>query len=233
MRNSEFKEIMGIMDEIEETMTRAMVVPEEYLVAGGVVTQPGCPTWLNFLNEVTGGNVEAITQLQEFAGTCLVPEKVWGKALVLHGTGVGKTTFIRILLELVGEENTSSVSMEDLGDHFVRAELNSKWLNISNLKPADLESPYFKCVVTGDPMTASLKYEDPFDFCPTCKLVFQANTPQCENRRCISVAFSFHPSVVNPNLVHELENEIYEIRHWAVQGLGRLNNQGHFTEKTL
>lgn len=231
MKKSEFKEIMGIMDEIEETVTKAVEEMEEDMNTEAITIEPYCPTWINFLNEVTGGNAEAINQLQEFAGTCLAPERVWGKALVLKGVGVGKSTFARILRKMVGSENTSSVSMVDVENMFYRANLKDKWLNISVLEnPQDLECAYFKVVVTGDPVSASFKYKDPFEFSPSCKLVLHTNIPQCDNRRCISVDFLFHPSAINPNLGHELENEIYGIRYWAAKGLERLNSQGHFTE---
>ena len=195
--------------------------------------EPDCPTWLNFLNEVTSGNAEAINQLQEFAGTCLVPEKVWNKALVLRGGGSGKSTFARILREMVGPENTSYLSMRDLECQYQRAILKNKWLNMSNIeKPSDLDTSYFKGVVTGEPLTASRKHRDSFSFSPSSKLFFMANKRTGNNRRCLNVNFFYQPVVQNTELFEELQVEIDHIRDWAKEGLERLNTQGDFTQST-
>ena len=189
-----------------------------------------CPAWMNFLNTVTGKNIEAIIQLQEFAGSCLAPERVWGTALVLQGDGLGKTTFTRILREMVGRENTSSVSMRDLECQFQRAELRDKWLNISVLEsPSALDDPYFKGVVTGDPMSANVKYGDMIEFFPSCKLVYETNHSRINNRRCLSIDFNDSPTApTQTDLSHGLMEEIDAIRAWARDGLGMLIDQGCF-----
>lgn len=191
-----------------------------------IATDYNCPAWINFLNEATEGNAEAITQLQEFAGSCLAPQSVWGKALILSGEGWGKTVVMKILSEMVGTENTSCVPVSDFENEFLRAELQDKWLNVSVLeKLDDLEDAYFKSIVTGDLVSASVMHGARFHFSPSCKLVFESNTQGVKNRRCVSIDFRYRPATPTPDLFHKLMKEIDAIRAWAYEGLGLLIDQ--------
>lgn len=193
-------------------------------------TDNSCPAWINFLTEVTDGNAEAIARLQEFAGSCLAPQSVWGKALVLSGAGCGKSVLMKILTAMVGTENTSYLSISDFRNEYHRAGLKYKWLNVSNLERPDVfDNAYFKSVVTGDLVNASVLHGDRFHFSPSCKLVFATNVQEVENRRCLSVDFKYRPVPPTPDLFHELMKEIDAIRVWAHKGLRRLIDQGCFS----
>src|SRR5208283_4151429 len=62
---------------------------------------------------------EVIAQLQEFTGYCLVRHAKYEKALYLLGPGAdGKSTYMKILRELVGPENCSAVSFGAIEDQF-------------------------------------------------------------------------------------------------------------------
>lgn len=194
-------------------------------------TEYKCPAWINFLNEVTNGNDEAVKQLQEFAGSCLAPQSCWGKALVLSGKGWGKTVFVKILREMVGTEKTSYVANSGFKNEFLRAELKDKWLNTSTLgSPDELDDAYFKCIVTGEFVTASVMHGDSFHFSPTCKLVLETSTLSVENRRCLTIDFGYRPASPARDLFHELLKEIDAIRDWAYEGLKRLIDQDCFSQ---
>lgn len=178
-------------------------------------------------------------QLQEFAGYCLTPSTAFEKCLLLLGPGAdGKSTFLKILRELVGAENTAAVSFPDLEDQFQRSSLYGKLLNISTEVGAKaIESQYFKAITSGDPLNASFKHKNSFEFCPTCKLAFAANRlPRVLDnsdgyfRRLLPVQFKRQfIDDYDPELFEKLKGELSEIFSWAIEGLHRLWDQKGFT----
>lgn len=211
----------------------------------GVVFDPDssgtCESWLRFL-DANVQTAEPIAQLQEFAGYCLTRETRFEKCLLLLGDGSdGKSTFLGILRAMVGEENCSAVAFQDLEDQFRRASLYNKLLNISTeVGSQALETPVFKAVVTGDPIQASFKHKDGFEFSPFCKLAFAANKlPRVLDntdgffRRMLPVRFKRQYLEGDPERDNHLRDkllaELSEIFAWALVGLHRLWAQGRFT----
>jgi putative DNA primase/helicase len=199
-----------------------------------------CNRWLQFLDE-TIQTPEVIDFLQEFFGYCLTRSTAFGIALFLLGPGSdGKSVMLKILRALVGAANCSAVALADLEDQFHRASLYNKLVNISTETGAKaVESPYFKAIVTGDTISASYKHQQPFEFDPVCKQIFAGNqTPRVRDnsygllRRLKIIRFKqqFVGDKIDRNLVDTLVGELSEIFSWALAGLFRLLDQGHFTE---
>ncbi len=195
--------------------------------------------WFRFLDE-TIQTPEVIAQLQEFFGYCLTRDTRYAKALFLFGPGAdGKSTVIKILRHMVGIQNCSSIGFADLEDQFLRSSLYNKLLNISTEVGAKaLDSPFFKAIVTGDPITAAFKHQDAFDFTPYCKLIFAANKKPrvLDNsdgffRRVLPIQFKrqFLGDDADTNLEKDLMGELSYIFVWALEGLRRLRAQGGFT----
>lgn len=115
----------------------------------------------------------------ELFGYCLIPDTSMRKAFMLAGTGRnGKSKFIDFLSAFVGNENTSTVPLQDLDGHrFKRAELFGKLLNVfADLDSRALESTsYFKSIVSGDPIDGERKGQQPFKFKPFSRMVYSAN----------------------------------------------------------
>ncbi len=201
-----------------------------------------CERWLTFLDE-TIQTPGPILQAQEFAGYCLTPEVRYEKALLLLGPGAdGKSKFISILEALVGADNCSAVSFQDLEDQFHRSSLYGKLLNISTeVGSKAMESAYFKAIVSGDPISAAFKHQDAFHFRPQCKLVFAGNRlPRILDnsdgpfRRLLPIAFKRQFLEEDPDcdtsLLEKLLAELPDIFQWALVGLHRLWAQGRFTD---
>jgi len=197
-----------------------------------------CDRFLQYLDE-TVQTTGPVMQLQEFAGYCLTPSTAFEKCLLLLGPGAdGKSTFLKILRELVGPENCAAVSFPDLEDQFQRSSLYGKLLNISTEVGAKaIESQYFKAITSGDPLNAAFKHRDSFEFCPTCKLAFSANRlPRVLDnsdgyfRRLLPVQFKRQfIDDYDPNLFQTMKGELSEIFSWAIEGLHRLWDQKGFT----
>ncbi|MDY6903711.1 MAG: phage/plasmid primase, P4 family [Thermodesulfobacteriota bacterium] len=201
-----------------------------------------CRRWLSFLSQ----NIQTpavIMQVQEFFGYCLTRDCLYGKSLFLVGPGAdGKSTLIKILRDMVGPDNTSSISFSELEDQFLRASLYQKAVNFSTeTQSFSLESEYFKKIATGDPINAAFKHKNSFEFIPFCKLVFSANRlPRVSDnsdgfyRRVLPVMFKRQfledDPDTDPALYYKLQAELSEIFIWSLVGLKRLIDQGRFTD---
>lgn len=188
---------------------------------------------------------EVIAQMQEFAGYCMTRETRFQKCLLLYGPGSdGKGVFLRVLRELVGAENCSAVSFEDLENEFARASLYMKSLNIATEMASSkaFESQYFKTITGYDaPIRASFKHKDGFEFIPYTRFAFATNKlPKVLDntdgyfRRLLPVQFKRQFKEDDPAtdlyLFDKLKEELSEIFLWALAGLHRLWQQGRFTE---
>ena len=144
-----------------------------------------CPNILKFLGEVLQPQ-DVFTALQ-IIGYCIYKSAKYEKAIMLFGRSGdnGKGTFIRLIESFVGLENTSHVSLQDLGDKFAAADLYGNMVNTCGDISADKisRSGIFKMLVSGDTIRAQRKYGQPFSFRNYAKLIFSANQiPDTEDR---------------------------------------------------
>jgi putative DNA primase/helicase len=144
-----------------------------------------CPNILKFLGEVLQPR-DVFTALQ-IIGYCIYKSAKYEKAIMLYGRSGdnGKGTFIRLIESFVGLDNTSHVSLQDLGDKFASADLYGKMVNTCGDISADKlsRSGLFKMLVSGDSIRAQRKYGQPFNFRNYAKLIFSANQiPDTEDR---------------------------------------------------
>lgn len=200
-----------------------------------------CRRWLEFCDE-TVQTPASIAQLQEFTGYCFLRSTKYEKCLFLLGPGSdGKSTYIKILREIIGPENCASVSFSDLEDQFHRSSLYGKLVNISTeIGSKAIETPYFKAITSGDPVNAAYKHRDVFEFMPFVKLCFAGNRlPRVLDnsdgffRRLLPVEFKrqfVEGQDADPDLFETLKGELSGIFAWAVLGLHRLLKQNRFTE---
>jgi P4 family phage/plasmid primase-like protien len=207
-----------------------------------------CPQWENFIEEVTGGSRDRAELLQEMFGYCLTHDTRYQKCFYLIGDGAnGKSVLLGILEALIGEANTSHVEIAFLNSDFQRIKLANSMVNICNDIKTDVAGTgsFFKAIVTGDTISGCFKGKDFFDFKPTCKMVFAANsmlsTRDIDNgflRRICFVNFPIkfmpEPKKKNerqrdPNLQAKLLKELPGILNWSLRGLKALRENGNFT----
>lgn len=116
---------------------------------------------------------------EELIGYCLIPSNAFQVAFILLGGGAnGKSTFLRVLMELVGKNSVSNVSLQQLSENnFAAANLFGKLLNIHPDIPSRnlADSSLFKSITGGDRIMAERKYGHPFEFEPFAKLLFSCN----------------------------------------------------------
>ena len=97
-------------------------------------TAPRFLAWL----ESTQPDPELREVIQMLLGLCLVPDTSYNVCFFLHGeAGTGKTTFLRILERLVGQENCCHVPLLKFGERFQTWPLAEKLVNVVGELPSD------------------------------------------------------------------------------------------------
>jgi putative DNA primase/helicase len=217
------------------------------LIQSPVVYDPlaPCHTWNKVLEAWTAGDEqeEKATILQQFAGYCLTSSTNHGKALFLIGDGGnGKSTYADTIGMIIGDKATSRISLENIYTQFGVAGLIGKRLNIIE----EISANYFhghtlKSLITGEEVSANIKYQDSFKFKPQAKFIFSVNQmPRVDDassgmeRRILAV--NFHNNFRdNPNIDLRFSNgllakELSGILNWAILGAQLLMYNKGFVE---
>ena len=198
--------------------------------------------WNKFLEEIFPDDPDASKRmlLQQYFGYCLIRDCRYQQALFLYGTGAnGKSVVLKVLSAMVGEENTSSLTLQDLSKPFRIQVLQNKLANISNdTSPhAPVAMEIFKQVVDGDVVLADRKYGEPFQYRPFAKwLVAMNEAPTIPDklhgltRRVVVLNLNrrFLPEEIKPKIEEQLITEIDRILNWAVDGLYTLLDDDRF-----
>ena len=102
------------------------------------------------------------------------------KAIMLYGEGAnGKSTFLNLVIKLLGEENVSYVCLPDLAgeNRFAASQLFGKMANVCADLPEFIvkEAGTFKRLVGYDVINADRKFKEPIAFRNYAKLLFSTN----------------------------------------------------------
>jgi len=184
--------------------------------------------------------------LEEAIGYCFYRRNELGKAFILTGDGSnGKSTFLDMIKNLLGNENISSLDIGELGDRFRTAELFSKLANIGDdIGDEFIANPsIFKKLVTGDRLTAERKGQDPFEFNNYSKMLFSANSiPRIKDktgavqRRLTIIPFEAKFTKDDPNYSPYIKYQLREpqsleyLIQLGINGLKRILKNRSFTE---
>ncbi len=200
----------------------------------------------NTLNKIACNDKQLRMLLEEMIGYTLLRRNELGKCFILIGQGSnGKSTLLDVIKHFLGDDNISSIALEELGQRFKTAELYGKLANIGD----DISSRYmednaiFKKLVTGETVNVERKGKDPFDFNNYAKLLFSANemprindTSEGLMRRLVIVPFNakfssndkdFDPFIKDKLLTDEAMEYLLNI---ALEGLKRVLKNNGFTE---
>lgn len=133
-----------------------------------------------FLDDISCGNPEIRQSLEEVIGLCLHRSCEYARCPILLGRGAnGKSTYIRALRNLLGEENTTSLDLNILGAHFQGVNLMGKLANIgddiANERIQGAIAANWKKMVTGERIYSDIKGSAGVEFTPYATLIFSAN----------------------------------------------------------
>jgi putative DNA primase/helicase len=144
-----------------------------------------CPNIIKFFSQVL--TKEGISMIVRILGYCLVRSTRYERAIMLVGPGRnGKSVLIKLIEALVGHENSSHASLQELlSDRFAGSDLYCKLVNtFADLEAAKLTNTgRFKTLVSGDSLRAQRKHQQAFSFRNYAKLIFSTNKiPESEDR---------------------------------------------------
>ena len=199
-----------------------------------------CPTFNTFLHQVVP--IDVVPVVWELIGYLMYSGNPLHKAVMLMGTGRnGKGTLLRVLTQLLGRHNTTSVTLHDLvSNRFSTASLFGKLANIAgDIDSAYLESTaIFKAITGQDQISAEHKGRDRFEFTPWAVPVFSANeipssadttTGYLSRWLIIPFPHSF-TGTEDRQLDAKLYSELPGIAAKAIPALRQLMTRGQFPE---
>ena len=202
-----------------------------------------CPKILKFIKEVVGE--DQINLIQEWFGFCLYLRYFIHKSMMLVGEGAnGKSTLLRLLERMLGKQNISDETLQDLcTKRFAPAQLFGKLANVcADIPNRDLSSTgMFKMLTGEDMISGEKKFKDNFSFRNYAKLIFSTNkVPKTKDettaffRRWIIITCNnvFPPGVANPKILDEIciEEELSGLLNWALEGIKRLLQNSTFSD---
>ena len=183
--------------------------------------------------------------LEEMAGYCMYRRNELRKAFILIGDKAnGKSTFLACLIRMVGELNTASLDLKELGDRFRTAELFGKLINGGDdIGDEFIPNPaVFKKIVSGDPIVVEKKGQHPFTLYNYAKPIFSANNiPRIKDKtgavldRLVIVpfnaTFSKHDADYDPHIKYKLRTEsaMEYLIQLSLDGLKRVLSNNGFT----
>jgi P4 family phage/plasmid primase-like protien len=136
-----------------------------------------CPKFLEFLDQSLEQKYHPL--IKEYIGYILWPQYHIHKSFMFLGPKrTGKSTLMRVIEAVVGQSSCSHVSLQDLMENrFMRARLFGKKLNSYGDLPATplKDAGIFKNVTGEDTIDAENKFEHPFSFKNSAKILFSAN----------------------------------------------------------
>ena len=206
------------------------------------------PIWNRFLMEMIP-DPELRDQLQEFVGLCLINDTTFNKMLFLVGDGAnGKSVILTVVRCLIGQANVSAVGLEAFSPTrtFPLAQTVGKLVNIipelGEINRA--EEGVIKAFTSGELITVEKKHRDPIEIVPTARLICGTNNmPHFRDktdgifRRILLIPMTVQitdESKQDKRLIDanfwDNSGEIPGVFNWALTGLTRLLERGHFKE---
>lgn len=196
-----------------------------------------CPIFNQYLNTICEGDAKLILMLEELLGYLLTNQTKIQSVFYLYGTGRnGKSVFLNIVKELVGEGNFITLTLSELEKPFSRSALeHKKVLLIGDMNRKDSSNfitAEIKKLSGGDMISAEIKYGGTYQFKPTAKVVVSSNfLPISSNdstygaqRRIFLIPFRHQitGSEEDLSLMDKLRSELPGILNVAMNGLKRL-----------
>lgn len=194
-----------------------------------------------FLNTISGKDPEKKQLFLEMIGYCFVQRNVLQKFFICFGQGqTGKSTFLNLVGNLLGRENSAYLDLEALDKDFMVSELFGKLVNIGddiNFKGVK-NTGLLKKLVSGEEVMAREIYKSPFSFKNFAKLIFCTNKmPTISDktsgfyRRLIILDMNNKIEKPDRFFLDKLTDQDYEyLLYKSIQAIRETIKRGAFTE---
>ena len=196
-----------------------------------------CPRWNSFLDEMLPDETHQLL-LHQYIGYAFTNHLKLEKALFLYGDGGnGKSVVQEVITELLGKENTSSVSIGKLTkDPNTILLIERKLLNYCTENEKTLDPTIFKTLVSGEPVLGKKLYSDIRPVTSYAKLMFNMNSlpdikheSQSFTRRLLILNFNKKPKKVDPELHFKIiDKELTGILNRVLDALTKLKTDKRF-----
>lgn len=199
----------------------------------------------NTLNKLACGDVDVRALLEEMVGYCFIRKAIFRASFFCTGSKRnGKSTFFKLLEDILGMDNICSVDPCEIGDRFAKADLKGKLANICDDAGDSFikDTRIFKKAVTGNTIRAEYKGKDSFMFSSYATMIFSMNemprmgdaggaTTDRMIRVPFDATFSKSDPDYDPHIQEKLEDEeaIERMIYLGVQGLKRVLDRMEFT----
>ena len=208
--------------------------------------QPECGPpvrWIAFLDELWGDDQPSIDALQETMGYLLGGDTSQQKMFLLVGPKrAGKGTIGRVLTGLLGAHNVAAPTLASLSTNFGLSPLIGKPLalisdaRLSGRSDSSVVVERLLSISGEDSLTIDRKYLEPWTGRLPTRLVLLTNelprlgdaSGALVSRFIVFVLTRSFYGRENTQLTDELLSEAPGIFDWALDGLDRLNERGHF-----
>ncbi len=243
--------LIGLENGLLDTRTGELVPhsPAHFTLgcsAFGYDPQADCPEWLRFIGQVYPDDPETVALVQEWMGYCLTLDTRQQKILLMVGPKrSGKGTIARVLRELVGGDVCASPTINGLGSHFgLQALIDKKLAIVSDARVAAKSNNTQPAIenmlrISGeDAITIDRKHIGHWNGTLPTRLMVMTNLlpglfdegGALASRFLIAehrVSFFGKEDV---GLTDRLLAELPGILNWALAGLRRLWERGHFVQ---
>lgn len=195
--------------------------------------------WLQFIAE----DPEDREMLLQYCGLCMTRDVRQQKFMILNGSGgSGKSTLIRMIEHVIGEDNIASISLKELSQRFASYGLMGKILNsCADLEVTALEdTSLIKKILGEDLIRAEAKGKNAVFFRSYAKLIFSTNElpavlSEKTNgfyRRLLILTMDKQPETVRPDYLEVLKGESDHFIQLCVKALQRLYESGTICESS-
>jgi P4 family phage/plasmid primase-like protien len=203
-----------------------------------------CPAWETFIDDVI--YPEDKNFMQEVCGYLLYRRYTWAVLVILLGHGRnGKTTFISVMTEILGKQNTEHIPLQTIAhDQHAKVKLYQMHANLcSEIGSQEIKNTEALKQLTGtDTIYARQIYKEGFDFRNYAKLIFSCNVlPDIKDETLAMTerlailefpnTFERDDPECDPNIFYKLTTpeELSGILNWMITGLKRLLENMNFS----
>ena len=220
---------------------------DKFLISkmGGVTydKEAQCPNWEKFINKIFQGDIELISWIQVYLGSCLVNSVTDSVLVSFYGKGAnGKSTIIRVMKAILEEYAVNTSNKILVGNKYTSDEMYSLALLKGSRLVLASEIEKGQCMAEGrikeltssEELQARHIYGRPFSYRPTFKIILCTNyklqvkgTDDGIWRRIITVPFNYSfVGAERDNLYFEnkLVPELSGIFNWLIEGYNMYKN---------
>ncbi len=231
------RDLLGVPGGAVNLRTGQLLPPDPtLLLTRSAAVRPadgGCPLWLRFLHESTGGDAALVRFLKLWCGYCLTGNVDEHALVFVYGPGGnGKSVFLNVVAGVMGDYAVTAAM-----DTFTASKFDKHSTDLAMLAGARLVTASetdegkawaearIKQMTGGDRITARFMRQDNFQFDPQFKLTIVGNhQPTLNNvddalrRRFNIVPFERKPANPDRELETKLKAERPAILAWMIEG---------------